>query len=82
MTSRENRSQLIFTRIQGGREAIFWQSARATQLARPGIRVPRRRAAGLVELTTLVDTRERYPYRFAHQQATTQRSPIHGPTSA
>jgi hypothetical protein len=70
---RENRSQLVFTRIQGGREGIFWQSARTTRQARPGIRVPRRRAAGLAELTILVDTRERYPYRFAHQQATTER---------
>jgi hypothetical protein len=73
---RENRSQLVFTRIQGGREAIFWQSARTTRQARPGIRVPRRRAAGLTELTILVDTRERYPYRFAHQQATTQRQAL------
>jgi ERCC4 domain len=73
---RENRSQLVFTRIQGGREAIFWQSARTTRQARPGIRVPRRRAAGLGELTILVDTRERYPYRFAHQQATTQRQAL------
>ena len=71
--ARENRSQLVFTRIQGGREAIFWQSARTTRQARPGIRVPRRRAAELAHLTILVDTRERYPYKFAHQQATTQR---------
>ena len=49
---RENRSQLIFTRIQGGREGIFWQTARTTRQARPGIRVPRRLAAGLTELTT------------------------------
>lgn len=70
---RENRSQLVFTRIQGGREGIFWQSARTTRQARPGIRVPRRRAADLAHLTILVDTRERYPYKFAHQQATTER---------
>ena len=46
---RENRSQLVFTRIQGGREGIFWQSARTTRQARPGIRVPRRRAADLAQ---------------------------------
>ena len=57
---RENRSQLVFTRIQGGREGIFWQSARTTRQARPGIRVPRRRAAELAQITILVDTRERY----------------------
>jgi len=70
---RENRSQLVFTRIQGGREGIFWQSARTTRQARPGIRVPRRRAAELAHLTILIDTRERYPYKFAHQQAGTER---------
>jgi hypothetical protein len=73
---RENRSQLVFTRIQGGREGIFWQSARTTRQARPGIRVPRRRAAGLAELTILIDTRERFPYRFAHQRATTERQAL------
>jgi hypothetical protein len=73
---RENRSQLVFTRIQGGREGIFWQSARTTRQARPGIRVPRRRAADLAHLTILVDTRERYPYKFTHQQATTQRQAL------
>jgi hypothetical protein len=70
---RENRSQLVFTRIQGGREGIFWQSARTTRQARPGIRVPRRRAAELAHLTILVDSRERYPYKFIQQQASTER---------
>ncbi len=70
---RENRSQLIFTTIHGGREAIFWQSPRTTAKARPGIRVPTRRASGQAELSILIDTRERYPYRFARQQASTQR---------
>jgi hypothetical protein len=70
---RENRSQLVFTRIQGGREGIFWQSARTTRQARPGIRVPRRRAAELARITILVDTRERYPYKFIQQQADTER---------
>lgn len=70
---RENRSQLVFTRIQGGREGIFWQSARTTRQARPGIRVPRRRAAELAHITILIDTRERYPYKFTHQQAITER---------
>jgi ERCC4 domain len=70
---RENRSQLVFTRIQGGREGIFWQSARTTRQARPGIRVPRRRAAELAQITIVVDSRERYPYKFAQQQASTER---------
>jgi hypothetical protein len=68
-----NRSQLVFTTVHGGREAIFWQSPRTTRKTRPGIRVPTRRASGLAELVILVDTRERYPYRFTHQQARTER---------
>ncbi len=73
--AREHRSQLVFTTVQGGREAIFWQTARTAAQARPGIRVPRRRAAGhdADELEILVDTRERYPYRFAGKQARTTR---------
>jgi hypothetical protein len=70
---RENRSQLVFTHIRGDREAIFWQSPRTTAKARPGIRVPTRRAQGISQLTILVDTRERYPYRFARQHARTDR---------
>jgi hypothetical protein len=66
---REQRSQFVFTAVQG-REVVFWQSARTARQARPGIRVPRRRAAGYqgAELEILVDTRERYPYRFAGKQ--------------
>ncbi len=71
--ARENRAQFIFTRLRDGREAIFWQSPRTTAKARPGIRVPTRRASGHAELVILVDTRERYPYRFSHQQARTER---------
>ena len=74
--ARENRSQLVFTRIQGGREGIFWQTARTTRRARPGIRVPRRLASGLTELTILIDTRERYPYKFTQQQAATARQAL------
>ena len=73
---RENRSQLVFTRIQGGREGIFWQTPRTTRQARPGIRVPRRLAAELAELTILIDTRERYPYKFTQQQASTERQAL------
>lgn len=74
--ARHNRSQLVFTKIQGGREGIFWQSPATTRKARPGIRVPTRRASGFQELAVFVDTRERYPYRFAGLQATTQPRPL------
>ena len=65
--SRENRSQLVFTRIKG-REAIFWQSPRTAKQARPAVTTPRARAAGLARFTVLVDSHERYAYRFAGQQ--------------
>ncbi|MBI2705805.1 MAG: ERCC4 domain-containing protein [Actinobacteria bacterium] len=73
--ARENRSQFVFTKIAGGREGIFWQSARTTKKARPTYRVPTGRPAGLdAPMTIFVDSRERYPYKFTRQQhAATQR---------
>ena len=69
---RENRSQIVFTRIRGGREAIFWQSARTARQARPNVGVPRARSAA-GRLTIVVDVHERYPWKFTHQQADTVR---------
>ncbi len=71
--ARESRSQLVFTTLKGGRKAIFWQSLRTAKKARPGVAVPTGRAAGIAGLTILVDTRERYPYKFARQQVATER---------
>jgi len=68
--SRENRSQIVFTRIRGGREAIFWQTARTAKQARPNVGLPRAVSAG-GHLTIVVDSHERYPWRFANQQAGT-----------
>ncbi len=73
---RENRSQFVFTRLKGGREAIFWQSARTTKASRPGVRLPGRRASSLRRFVITVDTRERYPYRFANQQVDTERGAL------
>ena len=70
--SRENRAQFVFTTARG-RDMIFWQSPRTTARSRPGVRVPTRRASGFETVTILVDTRERYPYRFSQQQADTER---------
>lgn len=70
---RESRSQFVFTRLKGGREAIFWQSTKTNRASRPGVRVPKRRASGIESLHILVDTRERYPYKFANQKAGTER---------
>jgi len=73
---RMNRSQFIFTRLKGGRPAIFWQTAKAAKAARPGVRVPSRRAWGQPDLSIAADTRERYGYRFASQQATVEKHPL------
>ncbi len=70
--ARENRSQLVFTKLAGGREGIFWQSPRTNRKTRPGLRVPTRRAAGRA-LHVVVDTRERYAWKFSDQQATTEK---------
>jgi hypothetical protein len=69
---RENRSHFVLTSSRG-RELILWQSPRTTAKARPGVRVPTRRASGHAELVIATDTRERYPWRFAHQKAQTER---------
>ena len=73
---KENRSQFVFTRLKGGREAIFWQSAKTVRTARPAVRIPGRRASFLAGFTITVDTRERYPYKFAKQQAATERAKL------
>jgi hypothetical protein len=73
---RENRSQFVFTILPSGREGIFWQIRKVITTARPGARIPGRRASGIPELVIAVDTRERYPYGFSKQQATTVRATL------
>lgn len=64
---RENRSQFVVTTLKGGREGIFWQTSKTTRKTRPGMRLPTRRsAAGVLEI--VVDTRERYAWKFERQQ--------------
>ncbi|HVF14642.1 MAG TPA: ERCC4 domain-containing protein, partial [Acidimicrobiales bacterium] len=50
----------------------FWQTARTSKQARPNVGLPRSRSAA-GPLTIVVDSYERYPWRFSHQQATTVR---------
>lgn len=69
---REQRSQLVFTRARG-REMVFWQSPRTRKQARPDVRTPTARAAGIAELEILVDTRERYAYTFPADRVRTVR---------
>jgi len=73
---RENRSQLVFARARGGRQAIFWQTARTAKQARPAVNVPTARASGLQELEITVDSYERYAYAFSDQQATLRRQAL------
>ena len=68
---RENRSQFVFAKARG-REMIFWQSARTARQARPNVDLPTQRASGQV-LEIVVDSHERYPWKFTGQQATTVR---------
>jgi len=69
---RENRSQLVFTKARG-KDAVFWQSPRTRKQARPNVRTPTAAAAGVPDLEIVVDSHERYPYRFARQHATVVR---------
>lgn len=83
--SRESRSQFVMTRARG-RPVIFWQSARTAKQARPNVRIPTARAAGAATtsspdeppspLEIIVDSHERYAWRFSQQQATTRTAPL------
>ena len=68
-----SRSQFVFTEIRG-RPAIFWQTQKTVRNANPGARVPRRRAT--TELQVVIDTRERYPFKFAGREVTTSREAL------
>src|SRR4029077_6534883 len=61
---------LVFTTARG-RDAVFWQSPRTRKQARPGVRTPTARAAGIPDLQIVIDSHEQYPYRFATQQGST-----------
>lgn len=71
---RENRSQFVMTQVRGGRQVIFWQSARTAKQARPNVRTPHARASGLDDLEIVVDSRERYGYTFADRRVHVRRA--------
>lgn len=77
---RNNRSQIVFTTPTpgraNGRPMIFWQTARTAQNARPGQRVPTRRASGLAQVILLIDTRERYPFKFSGRPVELERTAL------
>ncbi|MDZ7799739.1 MAG: ERCC4 domain-containing protein [Trueperaceae bacterium] len=65
------RSIFVYTQRRG-RTLIFWRSDRTMRTSRPGLRVPQ--ARGLEDALHLtIDTRERYPWRFANYPVTTDR---------
>lgn len=71
---RENRSQFVMSFAKGGRQAIFWQTQRTAKQARPRVNLPTARPAGVEgPLEIVVDSHERYAWRFTHQGATTRR---------
>ena len=69
---RTNRRSLFVWTKKGERTLVFWRSEASMRRARPGIRVPLARAFG-ERLTIAVDVGERYPWRFAGRDATTER---------
>lgn len=71
---RNTRSQFVFTEARG-RPVIFWQTQKAARSANPGARIPRRRALDGT-FTVSIDTRERYPYRFAGRDVIVERAPL------
>ena len=73
---RENRSQFVFATARN-RQVVFWQSARTRNQARPNVSLPTARASGVESLEIIVDSHERYAWKFSHQQATTVRRALH-----
>src|SRR3954469_18866470 len=70
--SQHNRSQFVFTSAHG-RPAIFWQTPLVARRSRPGLRVPRGRAAAAGSMTIEIDTREQRPYEFAGREVALRR---------
>jgi hypothetical protein len=71
---RLSRSQFVFTETRG-HPAIFWQTRKAAKAANPGARIPRARAIP-DDFEIAIDTRERYPYRFAGHGVVTERAAL------
>lgn len=69
---RQNRRSLFVWTRKGDRILVFWRSEASMRRARPGLRVPLARAFG-ERLEIAVDSGERYPWRFAGREATTER---------
>jgi hypothetical protein len=69
--ARQRRSLFVWTR-KGERTLVFWRSEASMRRARPGIRVPLARDFG-ERITIVVDSGERYPWRFSGRGAVLER---------
>jgi len=66
------RSLFVFTANKYGNRLVFWRSERSMRATRPGVRAPQ--ARGLDgPMRVVIDTRERYPWRFATNPVTVER---------
>lgn len=68
------RAQFVFNQVRG-RRTIFWQTAKSAAGARPGMRVPVWRSPP-ADLVVEIDSRERYPYKFAAGKVGTVRKAL------
>lgn len=73
--SRENRSQIVFTKARG-RDMVFWQSPRTRTQSRPKTAPSRSKASRIAELEIVVDAHERYAYSFTQQRARTTKQAL------
>ncbi|CAN5836161.1 hypothetical protein BH23ACT12_BH23ACT12_15840 [soil metagenome] len=67
------RSQFVFTEARG-RAAIFWQTQKVARTANPGARVPKGRSVEVLEI--VVDTREKFGYRFAGREVALRKAAL------
>lgn len=71
---RENRSQLVYTRVRG-RDAVFWQSTR-TATRYKARTVVSSNGVGPCGMEILIDTREQDGYSFAGMEVATRRQAL------
>jgi ERCC4 domain len=69
------RSQFVFTTARG-RPAVWWQTQKTVRAANPGARVPRGRMAQ--GLNVVIDTREKYGWKFAGRDVSVERRALPG----
>lgn len=70
--AQRRRSMFVWTMSKQGKRLVFWRSERSMRSTRPGVRAPHARGLDGA-MTVVIDTRERYPWRFATNPVTTER---------